>query len=378
MSTHVVPKSEIERRVGELRARLAAAGVRTALIASEPNVHYLTGLRTPSFHSNSRPVALVVEVDGPSVVVCSRSQAPNVEATAWVDEVATFDGFESEALPVLRRLLGRGGVATELGHDTRVGLNGESFLDLHGAVGPFADVSPHLWALRVLKSDWEVERLREAGRVNGAAFDILRRGFRPGMTERDLFALWAAAVMAAGADSPGYLAMHSGPGNYRRVSGLPGDRVLADGDLVWLDGGPRYLGYWSDITRTYAVGTPRSEHAELYGASRAATYAVGDAIGPGTTTSDLFDVVARAFREAGLEIGSATRIGHGLGLQLTEPPSVLPGSPVPLEPGMVLAIEPGIARPDGYFNVEENFLVTPTGGELLSPPAPSTIETLGD
>lgn len=377
MSAHVVPRAEVERRVGELRARLAAAGVRIALVTSAPNVHYLTGLRTPSFHSNSRPIALVVEADGPSVVVCSGSQAPNVEATAWFDDVATFDGFEPDAVRVLRQLLGRGHVATELGSDTRVGLSGASFLELHHAAGPFTDVGPHLWALRVLKSDWEVDRLREAGRVNGAAFDSLRRGFRSGMTERDLFALWAAAVMAAGADSPGYLAMHSGAGNYRRVSGLPGDRVLTDGDLVWLDGGPRYLEYWSDITRTYSVGTPRAEHAELYAASRAATYAVGEAIRPGTTTEDLFDVVARAFREAGLEVGSATRIGHGLGLQLTEPPSVLPTSPVVLEPGMVLAIEPGIARPGGYFNVEENFLVTDQGAELLSSPSAPEILTLG-
>ncbi|GAA4750315.1 Xaa-Pro peptidase family protein [Nocardioides endophyticus] len=380
---HLVPRAEIERRVSALQARLRAVDVRCAMVTSEPNVCYLSGLRTPSFHSNSRPVVLVVPAEGPTVVVCSRSQAPNVTASAWVGETRAFDGFETEAEPVLLDVLGAlggsgdGRVAAELGADLRLGLSGAAFLRLRSAIGELVDAAPALWSIRSLKSDWEISALREAGRVNGLAFDRLRDSYRPGMTERDLFAVWAASVMAAGADSPGYLAMHSGPGNYDRVSGLPGNRAPEPGDLVWLDGGPRWLGYWSDITRTYSVGAPRPEHAGLYAASRAATLAVGEAIRPGLTTTELFDVVSRAFRDAGLEIGSATRIGHGVGLQLTEPPSVLPSAPVTLEAGMVLAIEPGIARSDGYFNVEENFLVTPGGAELLSPPSDPEILTLG-
>ncbi|MDQ6524498.1 Xaa-Pro peptidase family protein [Nocardioides sp. LHD-245] len=379
-AAHEVPQGEVERRVGALRERLAAAGLERALLTSEPNVHYLSGIRTPSFHSNSRPLALVVPVDGPTVLVCSRSQAPNAEATAWVGDIAPFEGFEAEAVTVLTDLLqgaGVGPVAAELGDDTRPGVSGSSLMTLQRDVGPLADVAPCLWELRTVKSDWEIAALREAGRINGAAFDAARAAYRPGMTERDVYAVWGSAVMASGADSPGYLAMHSGPGNYRRVSGLAGDRVLTEGDLLWLDGGPRWRGYWSDVTRTFAVGEPQAGHQDLYAASRAATYAVMAASGPGLSTTDLFDVVARAFRDAGLEIGSATRIGHGLGLQLTEPPSLLPSVPVRLAPGMVLAVEPGIARPDGYFNVEENFLVTADGAELVSAPSAPTILTLG-
>jgi Xaa-Pro dipeptidase len=369
--------------VAQLQKELAAHDLDGAVFTDEPSVYYLTGLRSPSFLTHTRPVVVVVPASGPTTLVCSRSQAPNAEATAWVGDIRSFEGFEIDAEPhladLLRGLAKRGRIGAEMGTDLRLGLSAGAFDRLRSAISPseVVDVASLIWKLRSRKSPWEVAALRRAGRINGAAFDTARDSYRHGMTERDFYAVWSAALMSMGADSPGYLAMHSGSGNYNRVSGLPTERVLRAGDLLWMDGGPRYLGYWSDITRTYAVGTVKDEHQRLYAASRDATRSVGQAMRPGVTTVELFDLVAETFREAGLQIGSATRIGHGIGIDLTEPPSVVPGDAVRLGEGMALAIEPGIARHDGYFNVEENFILTAAGSELLSTPVPPEIEILG-
>src|SRR5207249_7003212 len=128
-------------------------------------------------------------------------------------------------------------------------------------------------------------------------------------------------------------------------------------------------GYWADYVRMAAVGQPTADQRRRYQAVFRASRAVLAAVRPGVPVAALARLCAEQLASAGEALGSASRIGHGIGLNLTEPPSLNESDPTVLEPGMALAIEPTIVAADGRFVVEENLIVTEAGLELLSEPA---------
>lgn len=373
---------ELADRIRRVREGMAEAGLDAILVTHETNVVYFSGLTSSSFVTRTRPIMMLIPLAGDPMLLCSRSQSAHARAATPVSEIRTFDGFESHALVVLADALASLGPAArigcEFGDEQRMGLTYAGFAGITASSSQaFVDASPVLWATRAVKSARELEYLREAGRINGVAFDRVASVAAIGMTERDVAREWGIALMEAGADRPGYLAIHSGPGNYRRISGSATDRALEAGDLLWMDGGPTYRGYWSDITRTISFGEPDPEHQRLYDFSWRVTRELLAAAKPGTTAGDLSRLCQSLFAEEGLELGSASRIGHGVGADLTEPPSIVEADRTELLAGMALAIEPAIARWDGYFIVEEDFVVTDAGGELLSAPAPTSIIVAG-
>jgi Xaa-Pro aminopeptidase len=174
--------------------------------------------------------------------------------------------------------------------------------------------------------------------------------------------------MAGGADRPGYLAIHSGPGSYRRVSGNATNRRFVPGDLVWMDGGPILDGYWSDITRMAAIGTRRPEDASRYAFAWNAVQELISDVAPGITAGDIARRGSAYFARHGHPMGGASRIGHGIGVELTEPPSIVDGDETELVEGMTLSVETGIAAWDGKKVRRVEFIdVIPksTAGKIL-------------
>jgi len=374
---------ELAGRMAKARTFMAEAGLDAMLLTHESNVVYFSGLTTPSFATTTRPIMMLIPILGDPILICSRSQSAHARAASWVADIRTFDGFEVDALAVLSDVLrglgsNRRTIGCEFGDEQRMGLTYAGFTGVvERSSHAFVDASRVVWATRAVKSATEIDYLREAARINGVAFDRVADVAAVGMSERSIRREWAIALAEEGADKPGYLSMHSGPGSYRRVSGSPSDRVLAQGDLLWMDGGPTYRGYWSDITRTISFGEPDPEHERLYEFSWLATRELLRAAKPGVTAGSLSVLCQELFADAGLTLGSASRIGHGIGADLTEPPSIIEADETELLSGMALAIEPAVARWDGYFIVEEDFIVTDTGSELISAPAPKSITIAG-
>jgi Xaa-Pro dipeptidase len=119
-----------------------------------------------------------------------------------------------------------------------------------------------------------------------------------------------------------------------------------------------------------ALGDPGKERREAYRTVREITAQVIDRVGPGVPVAQLVDMARSLLATHGRVPGNASRIGHGLGLDLTEPPSVLETDHAVLEPAMVIALEPAIGFEAGYFVTEENLVVTDEGHRLISPPGP--------
>jgi Xaa-Pro aminopeptidase len=152
------------------------------------------------------------------------------------------------------------------------------------------------------------------------------------------------------------------------------DKIIRNGDLVFIDIGAMWNGYFADIGRTTMVGKPSARQKEVYGAVYESLHAGIDAMRPGNTTEHIADAVKASARARGLEENLFSLfIGHGIGIGSNEPPYIgesLPGaSPAQLRPGMLFALEPLIWVPDDGgigVRIEDMILITETGHRVLS------------
>jgi Xaa-Pro aminopeptidase len=316
-------RSEYEARWRRTREALGAAGLDALLVTSEANYRYLSGHHTGFWLSKSRPMWLLLPRDGEPVLLVTTNQVAQAEAMSPVTAIRAWDGFLADGIPVLADAvrqagLGRARIGAELGFEQRLGM-------------PVA----------------EFERLK--GLVPHRAFLV------------ELF--------RGGAERPGYIPITSGAGNYQRRTGGPTDRKLEAGDLLWQDGGCSYQGYWSDFSRMAAIGRATREQAATYRAVREMTHGALAAVRPGRPFAEVVGEARREFERRRLPWGATSRIGHAIGLDLTEPPSLRADVPDVFEPGMVLTIEPTVVADHGLYQLEEIYVVTETGAELLTAPS---------
>jgi len=374
--------AEFERRVERTRRFMTQARLDALLVTAEPNMEYLAGFTTQfAWNTPARPWYFVLPRNQRPVAVIPEIGESNWRATSWVADVRTWPSPrpENEGLDLLAGALGSvrrrfGRIGAELGPETRLGMPTADFLRLRRMVRPFAvvDGSAVLRAARHVKSPAEIARIRRAATIAADAFDELPAMVRPGDTEKDLVRKFQAAMLLGGADKTPYTAIGSGRGGYSSIIMGPTNRPIAKGDILLIDTGARYDGYFCDFDRTVAIGRPpapavRRVHDLLWRATEAGI----EAARPGATAEDVFFAQARVLETGGIALGNVGRFGHGLGKLLTEPPSNKPGDRTRLEPRVVLTIEPSALYGRCKILVhEENVVVTDDGCELLTRRAP--------
>lgn len=173
-------------------------------------------------------------------------------------------------------------------------------------------------------------------------------------------------MMKEGADIPGTVAICGGPESYEQESHTPADNIIQSGSVLFIDGGCIYNEYWSDMSRMAVLGKPSDKQVKMHKLFREATERHIEMVRPGVKASDIAKACKKFIRDAGLTSWGVGRMGHGIGLNFTEPPSVMLTDDTPLEEGMVLTIEPGTILPYGIFCLEEVIAVTDDGFEVLS------------
>ena len=215
-----------------------------------------------------------------------------------------------------------------------------------------------------LKSPREIEFMREAGKIAGEAHELVGKEVRPGVTTRHLDEIVRRHIEKCGAvpsflGYSGYPATINASVNDEIVHGIPGDRVLKDGDIVSIDLGAKYKGFHSDCARTYAVGHISAEAARLISITEQAFYAGMKAFQDGAHLVSISAGVQKTAEDAGFSVVREL-VGHGIGRDLHEEPNVpnfvSVGRGPRLRVGMVLAIEPMInyggmetvTMPDGW------------------------------
>lgn len=369
------PRAEYEARAERARVLMAAQQFDALFVTSEQHVRYFTGLDTQFWASPTRPWFVIVPRDGALIAVIPEIGGPGMART-WVDDIRTWpapvpedDGVSllCNAIRSLPRRFGR--VGAEMGPEMVLRMPTADFLRLGEMIAPwtFADGTAVLRSLRGVKSPAEIDKIRHVCRLTSEAFLALPGHLSAGMTEWEACREMRIEVLRRGADSSPYMMGVAGPGGYDNIIMGPSDRVLETGDILIIDTGTTFDGYYCDFDRNFAFGPPPDDARRAHEAVWQATQAGIDAARPGATTTDLWRAMAKVLDDAGSLGNNVGRLGHGLGMQLTEWPSNRPGDDTTLVPGMVLTIEPGMEFAPGKMMVhEENIAITENGCELLT------------
>jgi Xaa-Pro aminopeptidase len=228
----------------------------------------------------------------------------------------------------------------------------------------------------MVKSSLEVQKIRNASQIAGRAFSRVPEIAQEGVPLEEVFRKFQMLCLEEGADWVPYLAGGAGQFGYQDVISPATGNPLQKGDVLMLDTGLVWDGYFCDFDRNYAIGSADGITQAGYSKLIEATYAGLEVARPGALAADVFHAMDRIVT-GGAGGSEAGRLGHGLGMQLTEWPSFIAGDDTVLEEGMVLTLEPGIEVAPGRILVhEEDILITSGAPEFLSPVAPAYLPEL--
>lgn len=222
--------------------------------------------------------------------------------------------------------------------------------------------------IRSRKDEEELEVMREASRIADRVMGRVASILRAGMTEGELSKQLPLLFEEEGADGMSFNPIVAAGPNGSMPHYVGDSKVIQKGDFVVVDMGARYKGYCSDMTRTFCVGEPSDEQRRVYGVVLEAQKAGEAAVKAGVTGQDVDRAARSVIAAAGYGDFFLNRLGHGIGIAVHEGPYIIEGNHVPLEPGNVFSVEPGIYIP-GKFGVRIENLVTvrPDGsGEALN------------
>jgi len=373
-------EAEFAARIERARMLMTEAELDGIMVTSEPNLEYLSGFVTQfAWASPTRPWYFVLPREGDAVAVIPEIGLTNWLETSWCRKVMTWPSPTPEnegldllgaAIAAVKKRFGRFGL--ELGPETRLGMAPGDLLRVQQAM-PFAmaDGARVMRELRFVKSAAEIAHIRHICGIASDAFDHLPDLVRIGDREKEICRKFAADLLLRGADKVPYTSIGTGPGGYSSIIQGPTDRRLARGDILLIDTGAKYAGYFCDFDRNVAIGNPPDEAKRVQELLWQATEAgIASAI-PGNTAADVFFAQAKVLEDAGIVLGNVGRFGHGLGKVMTEHPSNKPIDRTILKLGTVLTIEPSAMYGDNKILVhEENLVVTEDGPLLLSRRAP--------
>ena len=222
--------------------------------------------------------------------------------------------------------------------------------------------------LRMVKEPEEIKILRRAARVGAGLFDVARRKIRPGVTEASVAAAMEAAAREAGAEGMSFETIVASGKRSALPHGRASQAKVPRRGFCILDFGVILAGYCSDMTRTVSMGAPDRRALAMYDAVREAQQAGVSAVRPGATAEDVDRATRRVLDKAGFGRYFTHSSGHGVGLEIHEPPRLGQKQPDVLQPGMVITIEPGIYVPGrGGVRIEDMVVVTARGCEVLTP-----------
>ncbi len=230
-------------------------------------------------------------------------------------------------------------------------------------------------ALYLLKTDEEIQQIRRANRVAGIGLQAFFDGLSVGATETGLASMVETAIHAQiGQDgifhSRAWATVQAGPhsadaGRFNRSSA----RRLEGGDLVLIELATCVNGYWSDLTRTVALGALSAELERVLSLTRKAQEAAKAAVRPGATAGEIDAIARGAIAQQGLAAHFTHGTGHHVGFRYHDPGfGLVPGAPEKLQAGMIVTIEPGVYVSDygGGARIEDDVLLTESGHEVLS------------
>ena len=354
------------------------------LLTTPQNIRYFTGYDSQFWESPTRPWFVIVPLSGKPIAIVPEIGESEFKKT-WLDEIKTWPSPrpEDEGVSLLKSNLENvkktfGQIGLELGSEMALRMPISDFLKLKEVVGTnLVDGSNAIWDMRMIKTNEELKKIKFVCSIASDAYNALPSTLSIGNTERDAVHKLKIDILKRGADSVPFMPGISGQGGVSQIVCGPTDRILDDGDILFIDTGSTFDGYFCDFDRNYAFGRVASDVEKVYQILWQATeIGIKTAI-PGATTNDIFNAMNKVIQDGGTIGNNVGRLGHGVGLQLTEPPSHRLGEKTIIKENMVLTIEPAIEYAPGKMIVhEENIIIQQDGAELITKRAPKEIPVI--
>jgi Xaa-Pro aminopeptidase len=349
-------------RLGALRSLLDEHALDAMLISRAANKRYFSGFRAMAGEESAWPGTLLVTGDATLILADSRyTEQAASEAPGW-EVVLTTGGVAQDLPPLLLRL----GVEA-LGLEAQIVTHAEWSGLAEAAPGvELHAMDEELVPLRVRKTAYELDAIARACALTDACFAHLVDWIRPGMTEREVAWEMESWFRSNGAEELAFGSLVLAGARAAMPHGVPSDATIEPDNVLLLDFGCAVDGYRSDMSRTLFVGDVPDRIRRYHDSVRAAQQAAIEALEVGVNGQDV-DAVARArIADDGFE-PYGHGLGHGIGLETHEPPSLRQSRSYTLEAGMVFSVEPGIYVPgDTGVRIEDIVVLEESGPRLLT------------
>ena len=374
--------AEYEERVKKARQLMQENKLEMLLITSPQNFRYFTGLDSYFWESPTRPWFLLLSINHDPVAIIPSIGVTSLKKT-WDQNIKTWQSPNpvDEGVTVLQDTIlsiqsNKCAVGCEMGLEShlRKSINDFQKLNVNLSNHSFVDASPLIWKLRMIKSESEISKIKKIVSIASKVFDELPKHLQVGQSEIEICKIMKKTLLDHGADHTLYMSCASGPGGYDQIICDPTEKKLQDGDILIIDTGTTLDGYFCDFDRNFGFGKIAKSARLAYDVVWEATEVGMKNAKPGATCADVSNAMHSVLQKEGLSSNSIGRMGHGLGLQLTEPPSIMPNDSTVLQENMVITIEPCFEYAPGTMLVhEENILITKNGYERLTSRTPENI-----
>lgn len=382
--TRVDHRALLRDRRGRACAAMAEADLDAILVWKDENVRFLSGLRAQIIQGKSALLnGCLLTRDGDMVLFLSGGEVDRARnVMTWIEEIHAIPimearnliagAFDGAIAPVFKRL----GL-----DDGRVGLDESSFAQVEefGRALPQVELSDGdavMQEVRLVKTPADIAMMQEAAAIGDAVTEAAIRAIRPGIREWDVVAEAMHTLFRLGGEMAHVATPFVASGEHMSPPNrFASDKIIREGDLVFIDIGAQFNGHYADVARTVICGTPSRRQREIFTAVYHSLLSATRAMKAGATNDDVAATAVAEGESRGLADNFLNLfIGHGIGMGANEPPYIgeaLPGADtVVLKEGMTMAVEPLIWVPDvrggGGVRLEDTIAVGSDGGTPLT------------
>ena len=384
------PYAEYRSRVNRVKELMNENEIDCLLVWKEQNVRYFFGYNTTHWHlPPPHPGVGIIPVDGEPILVVPDLLLPNAQGFCWTREIWSLPSAhlvsQQRQLPkdvaVIVKEIGyeRKNIALEMGPLGGMWiprpLNDIEAMKAELPKAKFVNGDKVIWGCRMIKSSLEIDRIRQAASVIRRCHAAVIDQFRPGMTEMDVAKIIHHVQVDSGDFRGGdtcviaHIVCNLEKEGMCDILALD-DVTITKEDNIQLDLQHRHKGYWADIARIYQVGPITDKMKRNYELCAETLADAAAAVKPGVPASEVYRAGIK--KEQAVGIRPMEMIGHGIGLDIHEPPDIDGETDILLEEGMVIALEMWILTSfkrnggEGIFGIENQYVVTDKGYELIS------------
>ena len=374
---HQFDEIEYENRWKNCQKEMEKEGIDVLVLSQLNNITYITGFKSNLFLCNFRPYLCVIKKGKLPILLIPNLELNSAKEQSCLVDIRSWGSGEEckDAIELLEKIfkeekLFNCSIGMELDQRLDAEISKKDFIKLQDFLRNciLKSCSGLMWKIRRIKSKKEIELLQEANRIADASFDKVVESIKAGMNEQEARKIIGRTILDEGGDLGGFTIVVSGKDRHESFYSYRSNKIIEKGEMVSIDIGVVFKGYWTEITRIVFIDSISDNEKTLYRAIQKIHEAAIKAIKPGITVKEMDTATRAVAKQLGYEdILMSHGSGHGIGLDLLEPPFLNIYDKNILEPGMCFAVEPGINHPEiGQFRFQDGVVVSEKGSICLN------------